>query len=91
MWNLQNVVCVLISTGRGIFIGVQGWVTDLVKSVTHQVVASRPCGSASTDFLHRLGLPLLVWTRVHEATSQTDIKHGQQARGFGWQATPWAH
>jgi hypothetical protein len=61
------VVCVLISTGRGVFIGVQGGVTDLVKSVTHHVVASRPsqvtgrpCGSASIDFLHYLGLPLLV-------------------------------
>jgi hypothetical protein len=31
----------LISTGRGIFIRVQGGVTDLVKSVTHQVVADR--------------------------------------------------
>jgi hypothetical protein len=61
------VVCVLISTGRGVFIGVQGGVTDLVKSVTHHVVAGWPshvagwqCGSASTDFLHHLGLPLLV-------------------------------
>jgi hypothetical protein len=35
MTNLQNVVCVLISTDRGVFIGVQGGVTDLVKSVTH--------------------------------------------------------
>jgi hypothetical protein len=61
------VVCVLISTGRGVFIGVQGGVTDMVKSVIHQVVAgqpshvaSRPCGSASTDFLHRLGISLLM-------------------------------
>jgi hypothetical protein len=62
-----NVVCVLISTGRGVFIGVQGGVTDLVTLVTHQVVGGRPshitgqpCDSASTNFLHRLGLPLLV-------------------------------
>jgi hypothetical protein len=48
---------VLISTGRGVFIGVQGGVTDLVKFVTHQVlagwpshVAGRPRGLASTDF-----------------------------------------
>jgi hypothetical protein len=54
-----NVVCVLISTDRGVFIGVQG-VTDLIKSVTRQVVAGRPshvasqpCGLTSTDFLHR--------------------------------------
>jgi hypothetical protein len=61
------VVCVLISTGRGVFIGVQGGVADLVKSVTHQVVAGQPshmashaCGSASTDFLHHLCLPFLT-------------------------------
>jgi hypothetical protein len=57
----------LISTGRGVFIGVHGGITDLVKSVTRQVVAGRPshvvdqpCGSASTNFLNRLGLLLLV-------------------------------
>jgi hypothetical protein len=61
------VVCVLISTGGGVFIGVQGGATDMVKSVTHEVVASRPshmagqpCGLASTDFLHLLGLLLLM-------------------------------
>jgi hypothetical protein len=53
-------VCVLISTGIRIFIGVQGGITDLIKSVTRQVVAGRPCGLVSTDFLHRLGLPLLM-------------------------------
>jgi hypothetical protein len=52
------MVCVLISLGRGVFIGVHGGVTDLVKSVTRQVVAGWPCGSASTNFLHRLGLSL---------------------------------
>jgi hypothetical protein len=53
---------VLISTGRGVFIGVQGGVTDLVKLVTHEVVAGRPSymagrprGLASTDF--RLWIP----------------------------------
>jgi hypothetical protein len=60
-------MCVLISTGRGVFIEVQGGVTDLVTSVTCQVVASQPshvagqpCGLASIDFLHHLGLPLLM-------------------------------
>jgi hypothetical protein len=73
-------------------------VTDLVKSVTHHVVADRPshvagwpCGSASTDFLHRLGLPLLVETRVQKASDQTDKKPSQPAKGFGRLATPWAH
>jgi hypothetical protein len=88
------VVCILISTGRGVFIGVQGEVTDLVKSVTRKVVVGRrshvaglPCGLASTNFLHRLGIPFLVWTRVHEAAGQTDIKLGRPARGFGRLAT----
>jgi hypothetical protein len=41
--QVENYECVvLISTGRGVFIGVQGGVTNLVKSVTHQVVAGRP-------------------------------------------------
>jgi hypothetical protein len=34
------VVCVLISTGGGVFIGVHGGVTDLVKLVTPYVVPS---------------------------------------------------
>jgi hypothetical protein len=83
-WNLQNVVCVLISTGRvGVFIGPWGSSTDLAEVVTHQVVASWPGIEASTDFLHRLGLPLLMWTCVHEASGQTDIKPSRLDRGFG--------
>jgi hypothetical protein len=78
------MVCVLIYISRGVFIGVQGGVTDLVESVTCQVVAGQPCGSASTDFLYRLGLLFLVLTRVHEDAGQTDIKPGRPA-------TPWAH
>jgi hypothetical protein len=52
---------VLISTGRGVFIGVQGGVTDLVKSVTHQVMVDRtshvagwPRDPASTNFWLRI-------------------------------------
>jgi hypothetical protein len=65
--GISKMWCVLISIGRGVFIGVQGGVTDLVKSVTSQVVAGQPshvagwpCGSAFTDFLHHLGFPLLM-------------------------------
>jgi hypothetical protein len=61
--NYKVVSVALISTGRGVFIGVQGKITDLVKSVTRQVVAgqpshvaSRPWSSASTNF--QLGIPL---------------------------------
>jgi hypothetical protein len=53
---------VLISTGKGVFIAVQGGVTDLVKPLTQQVVADRPShvaewprGLALTDF--RLWIP----------------------------------
>jgi hypothetical protein len=57
-------VCIAwISTSRGVFIGVQGGVTDLVKSVTWQVVAGRPShmpgwpwSLTSTDL--QLGIPL---------------------------------
>jgi hypothetical protein len=52
---------VLIFTGRGVFIGVQGGVINLVKLVTHQVVAGqpshvaeRPWGPASTEFWLRI-------------------------------------
>jgi hypothetical protein len=34
----------------GVFIGVQGGVTDLIKSVTCQVLAGRPLSPTSTNF-----------------------------------------
>jgi hypothetical protein len=50
-------VCVaLISTGREVFIEVQGGVTDLVKSITRQMVAGQPWSSTFTDL--QLGIPL---------------------------------
>jgi hypothetical protein len=65
--NLQNMVCVLISTIRGIFIGSWGSFIDLEKSVWCQVVAGwpshvagQPGGAATTDVLHGLGLLLLM-------------------------------
>jgi hypothetical protein len=52
---------------RGVFIGVNGISIDLERSVWLQVVVERPShivgrlgGAASTDFLHPLGLLLLV-------------------------------
>jgi hypothetical protein len=82
---------VLEFISRGVFIGVPGAVINLIKSVTRQVLAGRPSRAASTEFLHDLGLPVLMSTRVLEATCQTDIKFGRLVRGFGWPATPWAH
>jgi hypothetical protein len=67
----------------GVFIGPWGSSTDLEKLVWLQVVPDRPSyvasrlgGVATTNFLHGLGLLLLVHTRVLKATGQTDIKHG---------------
>jgi hypothetical protein len=37
------------SIGRGVFIGVRGAITDLIKSVTCQVMAGRPWSVASTN------------------------------------------
>jgi hypothetical protein len=68
---LQNVVYVLISIGRRVFIVPWGSSTD---------VASRPGGEASTNFLNPLGLPLLMQTRVQEAVDQTNIKPGRPGR-----------
>jgi hypothetical protein len=52
---------VLISTSRGVFIGVQGGVTNLVMSITSQVVTDQPShvvvhpqDPASTDFQLRI-------------------------------------
>jgi hypothetical protein len=61
--ELQVEYVALIFTGRGVFIGVQGEVTDLVKSVSLQVVAGWPShmagwpwSSASTNL--QVGIPL---------------------------------
>jgi hypothetical protein len=45
--NYKVVSVALIFTGRRVFIGVQGKITDLVKSVTRQVVAGQPSHVAS--------------------------------------------
>jgi hypothetical protein len=83
------MVCVSTFTVRGgVFIGMNGTSTDLEKLVWCQVVArwtshvaDRLSGAASTNFRHRLGLLVLVLTRVLEATGQTVIKHGRSALG----------
>jgi hypothetical protein len=65
--ELQNECGVSTFTVRGVFIGVNGNPTDLERSVWHQVEAKLPShvagqlgGAASIDFLHRLGLLLLM-------------------------------
>jgi hypothetical protein len=71
-WNLykwrttSRVWCVDFHC-EGVFIGVNGSSTHLEKLVLRQVeagqpshVAGRPGGAASTDFLYRLSLLLLV-------------------------------
>jgi hypothetical protein len=65
--GISKVWCVLTFTMRWVFIGVNGTSTDLGRSVWRQVVADWPShvagrsgGVAATDFLHRLGLFLLV-------------------------------
>jgi hypothetical protein len=81
-----KVVCVaLISTGRGVFIGVQGGVTDLVKSITRQVVVSRRWSLASTNL--QLGNPLY---RLLESVTTKPTRERLQG-GAGRLATPWAH
>jgi hypothetical protein len=67
--GISKMWCVCVSTfiGRGVFIGPWGSSTDMAEAVTHQVVAGRPIhvvdwpiSSASTNFLHRQSLSLLV-------------------------------
>jgi hypothetical protein len=65
-----KVMCViLISTSRGVFIGVQGGITDLVKSVTRQVVptdiATWPTGhGVQPPLTFSLGFPSTASWRV---------------------------
>jgi hypothetical protein len=67
--GISKVWCVCrLSPRGGVFIGVNGTSTNLEKSVWCQVVAAgrpshvagRPSRAASTDFLHRLRLLLLM-------------------------------
>jgi hypothetical protein len=76
---------VLISPSREVFIGVQGGVTDLVKSVTHQVVAGRPShvagqprGPASTDFW--------FWIPCYRLLESVTVKPTRERlqSGAGW-------
>jgi hypothetical protein len=66
--GISKMWCVCVDFHREeVFIGVNGTPADLDKSVWHHVVAGRPSHvagrsgeSASTDFLYRVGLLLLV-------------------------------
>jgi hypothetical protein len=79
----------MISTNRRVFIGVQGGVTDLVKSVTRQVVAgwpshvaSHPWSSASTN----LYLGILLYRLLESVTAKPT--HERLQGGAGQLATP---
>jgi hypothetical protein len=78
---------VLISTCRGVFIGVQGGVTNLVKSVTRQVVAGwpshvvgRPRCPASTDFWLRIPCYRLLESVTVKLTHERQICGAIQPR-----------
>jgi hypothetical protein len=65
--SLKCGVCMSTFTSIGVFIGPRGSSTNLAEAVTRQVVAkwpshmaSWPMSLASTDFLHRHSLPLVV-------------------------------
>jgi hypothetical protein len=83
---------VLVSTGRGVFIGVQEGVTNSVKSVTHQVVAGwpshvaeRPRGLASTDFQLRIRCYHLLETATVKSTRERLQSGADRPGGLaGW-------
>jgi hypothetical protein len=89
-----KVVCVaLISTGRGVFIGVQVGVTDLVKLVTRQVVAGRPShvadrtwSLASTDL--QLGILLYHFLVSVTVKPISERLHGGDGRPGGLAGRP---
>jgi hypothetical protein len=81
------VVCVfLFPPEGGVFIGPWGSSTNLVEAVSRHVVAGQPShvagwpgGTTSTAFIHRIGLPLLMYTCVHLAAGRTNVKLGRPA------------
>jgi hypothetical protein len=89
--ELQVERVALIFTGMGVFIGVQGGVTDLVKSVTCQVVPGRPShvvgwpwSLASTDL--QLRIPLYRLWRVSPRSQPARLQGGVEPPGglAGW-------
>jgi hypothetical protein len=65
--GISKIWCMFRFPREGVFIGSWGSSTDLAEAVTQKVAAGWPSrmagqlgGTASTSFLHRLGLPLLV-------------------------------
>jgi hypothetical protein len=84
-YKVANVA--LISTSRRVFTGVQGGVTDLVKSVTCQVVPGRPSyvtgrpwSSASTDL--EIGIPL--YHLLESVTAKPTHERLQGGAGRPW-------
>jgi hypothetical protein len=59
--GISKMWCVCVDFHRsGVFMGPCGSSTDLVEAVTCHVAAGRPMSLASTDFIHRHSLPLLM-------------------------------
>jgi hypothetical protein len=83
--ELQVECVALISTSRGVFIGVQGGVTDLVKLVTCQVFANRPShvsgqpGSSASTNLY-LGILLYHLLESVPAKPSHERLHGGAGR-----------
>jgi hypothetical protein len=69
-------------SGGGVFIAVQGRVTDLVKSVSCQVVAGRPWGPASIDFWLQIPFYRLLKSITVKPT------HARLQSGASWPNQP---
>jgi hypothetical protein len=89
-WRTTGSVCCIDFHRYEVFIGVQGGVTDFVKSVTRQVVVGRPShvaswplSLASTDL--QLGIPLY---RLLESVT---VKPTQERCKVGPAGHPLAH
>jgi hypothetical protein len=75
----------LISTDRGVFIGVQGGVTDLVKLVTHEVLAGLamwPTGLATWPAGHGVQPPPTFSLVLPSTLSWRVSSRSQLARGY---------
>jgi hypothetical protein len=84
-WKTTSRVWYLEFHRQGVFIGVQGRVTNLIKSVTHQVLAGRPShvaewspSLASTD--------IQLWIPCYRLLESVPMKptHDRLQSGVGW-------
>jgi hypothetical protein len=75
----------LNSIGRGVFIGVQGGVTNLIMSVTCHVLAGRP-SHVSSQPLSLASIDIKLWIPCYHLLESVHVKQTRERlpSGAGW-------